>query len=180
VGKWKDKAKKIKFLRWLLPIRTSFNRGVMFVRLLVKEIVKLRRAYLLYYKFQSAPDVLLASLRTHAHIIDKGLQSPEWEPGRGEGNFRLAKKISEKLKEKKKNDPSFTWAVEKILAHQERQVSPESFISINGPYSPPESESAMWAEKIILGRRSIRSFVDKPIPENVLARGAELACWAPA
>jgi len=124
-------------------------------------------------------EVLLARLRTQAHVLDKSLYTGSWEPGRGKAAYKTCRSLIKSLHEERLlADPSCRWAVGKILEYERaQQDGPPAPI----PYKPTcaDEDSCLQVLELIKSRRSVRNFLDRPIEPALLATLAEMVNWAP-
>lgn len=130
------------------------------------------------WRYRSDPEVLLAHLRTAAHIVDKGLQAPCCEPGRSKSPYATAKALLDSLAGSRlQSDNSYRWAAAKVVAYQCFQTGGEQE---SVPYVPPADPSGASEQlmKLIKGRRSVRRFREGVLDAAVLERLAEAANWA--
>ncbi len=165
--------------RWLGPRKKTLIRDYSAMpAMLAKDFRCIVAQIRLKQKHFDDPEVVLGSLRTSAHIVDKGLQAENWKPGRSQIFYG---QMSEKIEQLKNTgvscDPSYLWAEEKRQEYDEAQHS--------GPRPAPyENLAETNASKedllrLILGRRSIRSFIERPIDEDVLRELAKVVSWSP-
>ena len=168
-----------KLLGKLLGMRLiSFCRAYIFVPwLLFREL--LRVIAMIHYKrrYSNDPEVLLAALRTTAHILDKSLQADDWEMGRGLAQYKTLCKYVERLKDSPlTSDPSFRWALDKKREYEEsQQRTPKS----GQPYScsqPGINKNQLL--QLIQSRRSTRLFKEKQIEPDILKELADVVSWS--
>lgn len=120
-----------------------------------------------------------AMLRKYAHIMDKGLWACDFQPGRGRVYRDSAAEAYDHIQsDAVRNDPSVKWAAQKILQYDQGQQSEAGYHSS----APPELPSSTFDDlsAIILSRRSIRSFQERPVDDHVITKIADLASWAPS
>jgi nitroreductase len=129
-------------------------------------------------RFANAPEVLLSSLRTSAHIVDKGLQVDNWEVGHSRARyFQLCKEIEGLKNSLLNDDPSYQWAVEKRNEYEHAQK-----IGQINLHSIKDSQITFGKSdllKLIRSRRSIRTFQNRPIDTESLKELAGIVNWAP-
>ncbi len=119
-----------------------------------------------------------AVLRKCAHIIDKGLHRPDFEPGHSSPFHQAALQTLGHIRSGSAiNDDSVSWAKRKIQEYEARQSSParvpEPFVS----RSDIEYDRLMT---LIRDRRSIRFYTRKTVENEILRQIIEAANWAPA
>lgn len=118
-----------------------------------------------------------AVLRKYAHILDKGLQRCDCEPGHSGEFFQLAHASLRQLSsDAALSDPSVQWAKGRIAAYEKLQHSGRREDPVP-PYVPaPSSFEAL--DGLIRTRRSIRSFTAQPVPRELLAKIVATVNWA--
>lgn len=163
----------------LLGMRlTSFCRAYFSVPgSLFQEL--LRVIWMIHYKrrYIDDPEVLLAALRTSAHILDKSLQADDWEMGRGRANYETLCKYAERLKNSTLNsDPSFMWALDKKREYEEsQQHTPKN----RQPYLHSQADiNKDQLLQLMRSRRSIRLFKEKQIEPDILKGLADVVSWS--
>ncbi len=147
--------------------------------LLAKDLRNLIEFIQINRKYQDDPEVLLGELRTSAHIVDKGLQANDWQAGRSQMFYRrMCEQIDQLKTSEFTDDPSYQWAVGKQQEYNEAQTS--------GPMALPLEEAAPEKRvskealvKLILGRRSTRSFLDRPLETETIKELANVVNWSP-
>lgn len=114
-------------------------------------------------------------LRKNAHILDKGLQRHNWQPGHGAAAFQRAKyALSKIVDDGLLNDPSVKWAKSKI----------SEFETVNGSKKPSNAfiDTSCSYEKlldVIKTRRSIRHFKNRPVSDEQIRKIVEVINWSP-
>lgn len=124
-------------------------------------------------------EVLLCRLRTSAHILDKGMQTDNWEQGHGQIEYDNMCKYVDVLKESTLSvDPSYQWAVEKKAEYEELQKS-----GLTGGVLQTNEAATRFAKEdllhLIQNRRSIRSFEQRRIEPGILKELANVISWSP-
>jgi len=117
-------------------------------------------------------------LRQAAHIIDKGLQRPDAEPGHGAQWYQSAQEALSHLRNTPiLADPSLIWAVKKLSDYEAAR---------SGQYRPaepvPGCEPAFGQEslrELITSRRSVRFFEQREISADVVQAVVEMINWSP-
>jgi len=167
--------KKIKNLVRPLLVRPFFR--YLLVHYYYRDIIRSsERVFQLRRKAEQQGESFWANdLRKHAHILDKGLQRCDWEPGHSAGAYEEAKHASSKIhSETLLSDPSIRWARSKIDEFEQR-TSCETI-------SPPVPETLCRYDDlldVIRTRRSIRQFKDKTISDETIRKIVEVINWAP-
>ena len=120
-------------------------------------------------------DLLL--MRKYAHIIDKGIQRKDAEPGHSKGCLIELNNILSRLPKIYRNDPTVQWAysiVERYAELQAGSFKPD-FQSIPQPSVTYEN-----LFQLIRQRRSNRCFTGKVIPQDVVEKLIAVTNWAPS
>lgn len=113
-------------------------------------------------------------LRKQAHILEKGLQIPDREPGHSKGQYELVKKLLSKSQCQETN----SWANEIITLYERVQKSEDISDAIYED-SPKAIINYDVFSQFSKSRRSIRFFKNEKISNEVLSDIAELINWAP-
>lgn len=130
-------------------------------------------------KHRSDNEVILASLRTEAHVLDKGLLVDYWMHGRGKGIYSECVRLLNLLKDSPlTSDPSYQWAREKVLEYEKAQKLKRSSVSAYEPIHCDQPTRELL-HGIIKSRRSIRSFLEHKIEMDVLEDLVGVVNWAP-
>lgn len=124
------------------------------------------------------PEYLMAMLRKYAHIIDKALERPDYEPGHSRQWYDAAKTTLNLLEKNYASDPTITWVKEKIQEYEKRQRHPKHTEKYGHIYSAEEDYHTLM--RIIKERRSIRNFTDQPVEIEKINRIMEAINWAPS
>jgi len=124
--------------------------------------------------------VMLAELRTKAHILDKSLQNESWQPNHGLHPYQDCRRLIECLKNSNlRSDPSYQWAQEKIKQYERSQAN--GAIRINTSQQPIlDEDNRKLIFKFLKSRRSVRSFLPRTIANNVIEQLIEVVNWAPS
>ena len=132
---------------------------------------------------QAAPDALdddyhAQQLRMYCHILDKGLQQCNVEPGHGTDIYRLARESLDKVRSPELvNDPSVAWARRKLAEYEHLQSGQ---LPQRQPHGPVEGEASCEALlRTMKARRSIRSYEKKHVTMDVIEKIAEVFNWSP-
>jgi len=116
-------------------------------------------------------------LRQYAHIIDKGLQRPDFSKGRGIRAYDLAGEALSHIKSREAlGDPCVKWASTKVNQYEQLQSE--------GHFSPPEEHVPTCCafedlRDAIMTRRSIRNYLDAPVEADVIEAITDVLDWAP-
>lgn len=120
-----------------------------------------------------------SNLRKYAHILDKGLQCCDCEPGHGRDYYKLACASRDMISGSEMlRDPSVVWAREKIAAYEYLQKT----CGNGGKLGPFVSTVCSYDDLIdaIKTRRSIRNFANLALPREAVEKIAEAVNWAPS
>lgn len=176
----KDVLRKI--VTWLLPL--SIRRKLfhpMIVPTDYRDEIELAETVLSWRVSKTNLDDAFwsAELRKFAHILDKGLQRCDCEPGHSNDFFKQAKDCLMEIKSPEYlNEDSINWAKEIISSYEKFQAEEkqaggcEEFQLANCNFAQIDS--------LIKTRRSIRDFQDKPIQRADLRKIAQSMKWAPS
>ena len=147
-------------------------------RLLFQELRRILTLIRCGRKYADNPEVLLCGLRISAHIVDKGLQADRWEEGRSGIFYEKMCEQIERLKDSTFNtDPSYQWAVKRKLDYEEAQKSGQlDCQSIERAPTKIAKDDLLY---LLQGRRSVRSFVDRPVEPEILKELANVMSWSP-
>lgn len=117
-------------------------------------------------------------LRRYAHIIDKGLQHDDWEPGHSLNFFTSACNAIKMITDTKMaNDPSVLWAGEVVDDYRKQSRRSKQHYQ-----SFCESDNFSTYEQlvsIIRTRRSIRHFTDRPVDIHIIRKIVDTINWSP-
>lgn len=124
-------------------------------------------------------EFLTAELRKFAHILDKGLQRCDCEPGHSRNFLKQAKDCLKGIKSSEYlNDNSVNWAKEIISAYEKLQ---EAEIRAGGSEDFQGADcSYAQIDSLIKTRRSIRDFQAKTVSRADLEKIAQSMKWAPS
>lgn len=121
-----------------------------------------------------------AALRKYAHILDKGLQRCDFQPGHSNEFYQFAITALDNIKTKEmRQDPSVIWAVNKICEFehlQKNECKNESLL-------PPVTKTICHYDDLvdaIKTRRSIRNFSNKPLLSSDIEKIVEVINWSPS
>ena len=123
-------------------------------------------------------DFWAQKLRQAAHIIDKGLQRPDAEPGHSAKWYQSAQEALSHLRGTPiLADPSLTWALKKLSDYESAQSG-----RFRAAEPLPGREPALSQESLrdlITSRRSVRFFEEREISADVVERVVEVINWSP-
>lgn len=118
-------------------------------------------------------------LRMNAHFLDKGNCRVDSEPGHAQEPYRIARAALNHLPDEwLEQDPSLQWARTVLRRYEDLQRG-ES-LQLSDPVSnlPPDTPDLLRA--VILGRRSIRRFLERSVTKNKLQEVMSVINWAPS
>jgi nitroreductase len=124
--------------------------------------------------------VRLSALRTAAHILDKSLRARPWECGRGKKAYDDCVQLTGHLEDSiLASDPSYLWARSVMRAHEQSQIRGSPIVSSDSlpDFTQEDRERVFSALK---GRRSVRSFLARPIDDSIIQQIIVAASWAPS
>jgi len=123
-------------------------------------------------------DYWAAQLRKYAHILDKGVQRCDCEPGHSRDFYKAALNTRERIHDEgMKDDPSIIWAFEKIrqyelLQKEQRQTN-------RPPFAPLPTDSYSKLIEILRHRRSNRNYTEQMIDQHAILKILEVVNWGP-
>jgi len=170
----KNTLKKLGLHRLYQFLHTIF---FLLPRVLCEE-TKLILTLLTNGRYAKDEDVVLASLRTCAHIIDKGLQADNWQPDRAISFYsECVKNIKQLEKSTLNSDDSYKWAKEKVLEYEKVQET-SSPLHLDYSNIHNNEHTRQLLRDIITSRRSVRSFLNKSVDADVLKELVSVVNWA--
>jgi nitroreductase len=117
-------------------------------------------------------------LRQAAHILDKGINTDQWEAGRSVFWYERAKEILEEIEVPEgTEDSSIVWANDVIKRYENLQSQKKNCRRIR-----PNLEFGCYNEElqyVIRERRSVRSFNEQKVPLDVIEKIIEVINWSP-
>jgi glycosyltransferase involved in cell wall biosynthesis len=128
-------------------------------------------------RHNNAPEYLTAMLRKYVHILDKGLDRPDFEPGHSKQWYKAAAAALDELGNNYDSDPSVTWAKEKVLEYEQRQINPARPESREQKRVSEEDYHTLI--RMIKERRSVRDYATRPIEIDKLKIIIEALNWSP-
>lgn len=115
-----------------------------------------------------------SSLRKQAHILEKGLQIPNREPGHSKAQYSVVKdKIQESFCEE-----SNKWANNILKLYEQVQDNKCINKDVYIPFRENELDLEMF-ENFSKSRRSIRNFKKEKVSNELISRIAQLVNWSP-
>lgn len=128
-----------------------------------------------------SPEVLLCNLRAAAHVVDKGLQADNWSHDRGQAAYMRLCHMLERLEQSSlATDPSCQWArsirTQYETARHTGTPAAETYSCGKTPLPAVGPEALL---SLIQGRRSIRSFTNKLVPDDILEQLVSVTSWSP-
>ncbi|MGE4546028.1 MAG: nitroreductase family protein [Pedobacter sp.] len=144
------------------------------------EIALTESVLLMKHNKENLDDEFWASnLRKAAHILDKGLQRFDCEPGHSVSFYQKARNCLDNIKgDDMINDPSILWAIEKLSEYDQLQKS-GNIIQNEQPFKTTICNYDHLID-LIKTRRSIRSFTDQLISPEVIKKITDVVNWAPS
>jgi len=123
-------------------------------------------------------DFWAQKLRQAAHIIDKGLQRPDAEPGHGAQWYRSAQEALSHLKGSPiLDDPSLTWSLKKLSDYEAVQSGQYRSAEPLPAREPSFSQASL--QDLITSRRSVRFFEEREISADAVEKVVEMIDWSP-
>ena len=118
-----------------------------------------------------------AELRRLAHIIDKGLQRADFEPGHSASIYQSAREALARIQSKAMlNDPSVVWASNKICEFENGQPTQGTSRPDQEAAVPSCSYSALV--DLVVGRSSVRSYSDRAVSDDEMRKVVWGLNWA--
>lgn len=138
------------------------------------------KAYLAHTKnIGNELECQFANLRMYCHMLDKGLNNPCFEWGRGESIYKKASELRRRLKAPFKEDPAFIWASNIINAYETAQKN-HFYERKNISFKTYSESEKNFINDFITSRTSCRNFLSNTIPEDTLQKITTLAIDAPS
>ncbi len=119
----------------------------------------------------------MGKLRQYAHVVDKGLHRGDFSKGHATQVYGMAKDALSRIRSHEGlRDPSVQWAAEKIKQYEESQSS-----ELPGITSEYVGTTCRYVDllDVIMTRRSIRRYIDKPVEEEVIDKITDVLDWSP-
>ena len=135
--------------------------------------------------YEKHPNIMrkYAYLRACCHVMDKGMEVDNWEPGHGKSLYDAAIITRNQIKDVFEKDDAFKWVNSVINEYECAQKSQHvnrnrCNETLNSDISISEEEKKAF-EKILKQRTSCRNFIKKDIPQDILENMVRLAIEAP-
>ena len=128
--------------------------------------------------FSNSKEVQYSVLRMYCHMLDKGMNNPNFERGHSIPIYQKAVEIKRELKVLYGNDRCFKWIDEILERFQDAQESGAPALVTSEPKEYTEQEIEEHT-KFIKRRTSCRNFIDKKIPQSVISQIIDIAIDAP-
>lgn len=142
----------------------------------VEKIIDIQQDTTIYEDEERA----LLLLRKQAHIIDKGLQRKDFEPGHSTEHYRCAlNEIKKVSSEKLLEDASLRWSREKIKEFELKQESLD-IQEKTVPFAKIELPTSEALRNLMTTRRSVRYFKEQTVSKDILSECIEVINWAPS
>lgn len=119
-----------------------------------------------------------ALLRQLCHMLDKGLNNPNFEAGHSLGIYNQAILLYNKCKNKFSNDSSFIWAGNILQKYENAQISGKPVLEDRSCFIYSEDQQIMLSE-FIFGRTSCRNFTKRTISDDIIKKIVSIAVDAP-
>lgn len=161
---------------WLIRKIRERKRALMYEEQFATKMTRYRR--LVDQQVLGSQEGMLAKLRMHAHITDKGLHREDWEPEHGVRNYHHCKALLETLEGVQ--DPTYFWA-KSIAEEYERRL--DSSARMFPPFGVPSSPCTVSPElltELLESRTSSRVFTDQLITEDQVEKIVAAALEAPS
>lgn len=127
---------------------------------------------------ESDPEYWASMLRKYVHILDKGLNRPDFELGHSRQCYEAAINAFGKIRPPYDSDPSVMWARKKVAEYEQRQINPVSpGVSEIKPNSEDDYNTLM---RLIRGRRSVRTYAARAVEIDKLKTIVEAVNWSPS
>ncbi len=118
-------------------------------------------------------------LRKYAHMIDKGIQRGDFEPGHSRRVYERARDALRRIRSPDVlADPSVVWAKDRIGIYERRRAG-ETYLRAR-PAAVPPSFTYEALRSLIMTRRSIRRFKRQPVTDKIMKAVGEVMVWAPS
>jgi nitroreductase len=120
-----------------------------------------------------------AQLRKFAHILDKGCQRGDWEPGHSAAYYDAARNAWAKVGNSPlRDDPSVVWCAEALRRYECLQRGMSISPAPNDAPAPDRAlREAFW--QLLRLRHSARAFADRPLERETVCEILETVNWAP-
>ena len=119
----------------------------------------------------------MGKLRQYAHVVDKGLHRGDFSKGHATQVYGMAKDALSRIRSHEGlRDPSVQWAVRTIRQYEDFQSGRS-----HGLRSQYVETTCKYKDllNVIMTRRSIRRYIDKPVKEEVIDKITDVLDWSP-
>lgn len=167
-------------IRKLLPMRfyRLVTNGFIIIPKYYSRIIEESEKNMTYTLGNSNEKTLMLA-RKYAHIIDKGLQREDTQPGHSSEYYKICIESIKKLDQSSHcNDPTLSWIKEKVNLYehlQENGIVPENKDIIDSIPTAIDYDSLF---SLIKSRRSNRQFSQKTISNDIMIKLLEPVNWA--
>jgi nitroreductase len=118
-------------------------------------------------------------LRKYAHIIDKGLERFDCEPGHSSSIYNSAQEALDHIKDSEMlKDASVLWAKKKLREYEHLQSECQPFTKAETPLLTSSGYEDLL--NVIMNRRSIRSYSNKTVQTDTIKSIVEVINWSPS
>lgn len=170
-----------KFLKRLIPLRIRRCLASPYVLPAGYRSRLARYEEMALGHYENDREVQIAQLRLCAHVLDKGLRRPDWEPGHSRPLYTQGRCLLDRLiQDRSDGQEDLKWAAEIIGEYERRQAGsspPPANVAVPDPHPlPPPEEVA----RLLRARVSTRCFIARPVPETILEDIVAAAIHAPS
>lgn len=145
-----------------------------------EETIIIKRFFL--YEIKPGKMRKYAYLRACCHVIDKGLEADNWEPGHGSFIYNTAIKLRKDLAGEYTEDRAYLW-INSVISEYEKAQNEKRVVKGERVKSSNDiifsTEELLTFNKILKARTSCRNYIDKKIDIKVLVSLVESAIEAP-
>lgn len=153
--------------------------GIRWIHCLAEDF-KINNRFVKYELFPN-PMRKYAYLRACCHVLDKGLEVKDWEPGHGNSLYESAIQTREKIKGIFREDDAFKWVNMVINEYEDAQTNKyvKRTNDINIQQDKILNNDVDAFERIITRRTSCRNFLKKDVSKEILDKLVKAAIAAP-
>ena len=123
-------------------------------------------------------EIQYATLRMYCHMLDKGMNNPNFEKGHSLPIYKKAVELKNNLSNKYKEDICFTWVDEILARFSKAQQEGKPNLIVSQPFEYGEAKIKEYSE-FIKRRTSCRSFKEQLIPSTIIKKIIDIAVDAP-
>gem|GEM_PF-1186973 len=166
-----------RFRKWVRPLLAHPVIRFLLVHYYYRDVIRSsERVFQLRRKLEQQGESFWANdLRKHAHILDKGLQRCDWEPGHSAAAYDAARHAMSKIhSEDLLGDASIQWAGKKIQEYEGRRAchpTRTTFARTSCSYED--------LVDVMKTRRSIRRFKKHPVDDSTIRKIVDVINWSP-